>query len=482
MKKTTIILILLVFLNITNAFAIVLHIKNDVKNNNSILIVKSDEIYLSGLEPNFLDTIKLDKENINYDLRISKEGNYYFYYEGKQNANLESYLISSDTLKLQIKENENEISLEINQTKFRETLCIQKMNKEESQKNQYNELISKLKSSNSFQFSDSLIKDYITSKENFYKKYFANYLPTENFTKHFNTNKFYLSVYLKWTYLTNLINQNMEKITFYKSLCNSIDSASSIYFDGILCYAFPLRMLNDIDKVYIKELSETKNNYSKLQRKLNYCDIFFKNKEFNQLAKAKLLEDYLLLENDTSETKLINEKMLDDCFNSTSKYLKALKYLLNKKSRLEINQIPPDFSLTNQKNELINLYNFKGKDIYLSFSGSWCGPCQLELKNLKQINKKYNLKNNKDKIIIMIFIENDFENWEKYVAKLPKNFICLYAKNGWNSKVANDYLIKGVPITYLLNKNLQIINKIVGYDENEFAKFIQQYLNDKSNK
>jgi peroxiredoxin len=100
----------------------------------------------------------------------------------------------------------------------------------------------------------------------------------------------------------------------------------------------------------------------------------------------------------------------------------------------------------------INLSSFKGKKIILTFFGTWCGDCLLEMKQLDEAMKT----NLKDVEVVAISDEpiskiTSFAQRKKYnytFLQLPKPFasIDIYA----------------IPVTYLINSKGEVIHSKVG--------------------
>src|SRR5262245_18832789 len=55
-----------------------------------------------------------------------------------------------------------------------------------------------------------------------------------------------------------------------------------------------------------------------------------------------------------------------------------------------INKPAPDFSLDSMEGRRVSLSEFRGKkQVVVSYWASWCGPCKVELPQLKQFYEKH---------------------------------------------------------------------------------------------
>ncbi|MDC0875664.1 TlpA disulfide reductase family protein [Candidatus Pelagibacter sp.] len=121
-----------------------------------------------------------------------------------------------------------------------------------------------------------------------------------------------------------------------------------------------------------------------------------------------------------------------------------------------------------QKDEKINIKNFKGNLVILNFWATWCEPCKEEMPSLDrlQINPKLNnlkifpiniSKENIEKVEIF-FKDLDIKNFEPYF-DAPIT-------------LAKTFSLRGVPTSILLNKNGEEFARIMGSIDFDDVKFI----------
>ncbi len=143
---------------------------------------------------------------------------------------------------------------------------------------------------------------------------------------------------------------------------------------------------------------------------------------------------------------------------------------------LEVGQIAPDINLPSPDGKNYKLSDLKGKVVLLDFWASWCGPCRKSNPHVVETYKKYkekgftvysvsldgihprmmpNLGNDQTKINAQLesakkkwvaAIERDQLLWETHVSDLKH----------WNSPVAKMYNVKGIPNTYLIDREGKI--------------------------
>lgn len=120
-------------------------------------------------------------------------------------------------------------------------------------------------------------------------------------------------------------------------------------------------------------------------------------------------------------------------------------------------QKAPDFALKNSKGETIHLSSFEDKVIILNFWATWCGPCRREIPGFVNLYKKYN-----EEGLEIIGVSVDQNGWEA-VNPFVKNYNINYPILMFNHNVVRDYGgIRGIPTTFIINREGKIIEKIVG--------------------
>ena len=162
------------------------------------------------------------------------------------------------------------------------------------------------------------------------------------------------------------------------------------------------------------------------------------------------------------------------------------KKILNSKTAMDLMQyssyLPakgaafPNSQLTNFKGENELLFNDSAKITMLIFWASWCGPCRLEIPELKNIRTKFPAQ-----ILSMksISIDEDASNWQKALNEeyMPwQQFLAPYKDL---VKIKAQFTVNAIPVIIFLDKNKNELKRFVGYSENNvimYDKFINEYL------
>jgi thiol-disulfide isomerase/thioredoxin len=95
-------------------------------------------------------------------------------------------------------------------------------------------------------------------------------------------------------------------------------------------------------------------------------------------------------------------------------------------------------------------------DYYLViFAAGWCGHCQEEMPKLKEF---YPTLKGKKIEVVLVSLDEHQEGFSNFTKSLP--FISTTDLQKWNGKAATDYQVYGTPSYFMLNKDLQILQKI----------------------
>ncbi|MCP4802597.1 MAG: TlpA family protein disulfide reductase, partial [Bacteroidetes bacterium] len=128
----------------------------------------------------------------------------------------------------------------------------------------------------------------------------------------------------------------------------------------------------------------------------------------------------------------------------------------------------PNESFLNFENKKVELVNFKGKTIYISFWATWCAPCIAEKPILDKL--KEDLKENNEVVFIDISIDRDKARWKSYLEKNKPRGIQLLSQN--ESLTRRNFELNGIPKHIIANskneyKSLRYIPAAKAYLENE---------------
>lgn len=105
----------------------------------------------------------------------------------------------------------------------------------------------------------------------------------------------------------------------------------------------------------------------------------------------------------------------------------------------------------------LEIFNFKGKTVYIDLWATWCGPCVAEIPFSKKLQKKFGP--NDPVVFLNVSVDQNQEAWKKMVladAGWKGTHIVVPPVDG-QSPVMTRYMIWGIPRFMLINRSGKIV-------------------------
>ena len=119
----------------------------------------------------------------------------------------------------------------------------------------------------------------------------------------------------------------------------------------------------------------------------------------------------------------------------------------------------PHFLSMTPGGEKIGIDDFKGKLVVLNFWATWCPPCRLEMPSMERLYQEF--KGEGLEVVAINFMER-----EKPITSFLKEngftFSVLLDKKG---EIARDYGVHGLPVTFLIARNGNLLARSMGYKD-----------------
>ncbi|MBL4651899.1 MAG: AhpC/TSA family protein [Flavobacteriales bacterium] len=140
-----------------------------------------------------------------------------------------------------------------------------------------------------------------------------------------------------------------------------------------------------------------------------------------------------------------------------SPYFQSLNSRVVEWSKMAVGSIAPDITMATPNGETLALSSLRGNVVLVDFWASWCKPCRMENPNVVRTYNKYHSRGfevfsvslDKSQQSWIQAIQQDGLIWSSHVSDLKH----------WQSAAAKLYNVKGIPQTYLLDKNGVILAK-----------------------
>ena len=154
----------------------------------------------------------------------------------------------------------------------------------------------------------------------------------------------------------------------------------------------------------------------------------------------------------------------------------------NKKDDVKL----PNIVLYDQYGKKHNIEEYKGKVVVINFWATWCGYCVEEMPEFEKVYKEFG-SNKKDVIILGVAGPKTKQNLnnvdvekDKIISFLNKNKIMYPTLMDETGKVFDDYKVRALPMTYVINKDGYLEGFVNGaITDEQLRKAINQTLKKK---
>ena len=127
-----------------------------------------------------------------------------------------------------------------------------------------------------------------------------------------------------------------------------------------------------------------------------------------------------------------------------------------------------------EKNNELNLDDYKGNLVLLNFWATWCAPCKEEMPSLDQLQS--NKKLNNLKIFPINIGQENLKKSQKFFENLSIKNLKVYLISSIN--LPKKLQLRGIPTTIFINKDGLEFARIIGsvdFKDEKFIKWLSQY-------
>lgn len=140
-------------------------------------------------------------------------------------------------------------------------------------------------------------------------------------------------------------------------------------------------------------------------------------------------------------------------------------------TRLEHEIAAPDFKLADLDGETHSLASYQGKPLIINFWATWCPPCRAELPSM---NRAWQKIKGEGINMIAVNVGESEDTVFAFMGQYPIDFTVLLDETG---EIINQWPIKGLPTTFVLNKEGKLVYRAIGgraWDSDELLNMVRQ--------
>lgn len=132
--------------------------------------------------------------------------------------------------------------------------------------------------------------------------------------------------------------------------------------------------------------------------------------------------------------------------------------------------LAPSFTLKDMDGKTHKLADYRGQVTVVNFWASWCPPCREEMPSMERAWKQLQKENI---AMLAINVGEDADTIFTFTADYPVSFPLLMDQD---SSVINAWPVKGLPTTFVLDKQGRIVYRVIGGREWDHPKLIDMLI------
>ncbi len=208
-------------------------------------------------------------------------------------------------------------------------------------------------------------------------------------------------------------------------------------------------------------MNEYKTVQEETQKSMKETSLEFIKSNPKAYLSTLILQNLLMSNTLTPEEVKGHYEKLDKSLLDT-KPAKNIKKTLDAATAITIGKPAPEFSAPSPEGKTISLKESLGKVTIIDFWASWCKPCRIENPNVVAM---YNELHEKGLNIIGVSLDKEAENWKKAIA--DDGLVWNHVSNlkFWQDPIAEQYNVKSIPATFILDEKGNIVAKDLRGDE-----------------
>ena len=139
--------------------------------------------------------------------------------------------------------------------------------------------------------------------------------------------------------------------------------------------------------------------------------------------------------------------------------------------KLAVGSEPVAFNVTSIDGKKLSPSDYKGKVLLIDFWATWCGPCVMEMPNVKSVYSRYHAKGFE---IVGISLDKSRDKLDAYILQQQIEWPQYFDGKWWSNDVAVKYGITSIPTTVLIDRKGKIRYKTLRGKQLE--KAVQELL------
>jgi len=120
----------------------------------------------------------------------------------------------------------------------------------------------------------------------------------------------------------------------------------------------------------------------------------------------------------------------------------------------QLQQPAPELVLPNKEGVLVDLRSFRTQYVLVDFWASWCPPCRVFNRKLVDLYKEFNPLGFE---VLSVSLDQDMKSWKRAIRTDRLSWTQVVDTTVWNSVVASAWDVLGVPNSFLIDPEGNVI-------------------------
>jgi thiol-disulfide isomerase/thioredoxin len=118
----------------------------------------------------------------------------------------------------------------------------------------------------------------------------------------------------------------------------------------------------------------------------------------------------------------------------------------------------PNFSMLDNKGNIVSLQSLKGKKVFINLWASWCPPCRREMPSIERLYKSVDTTK---VAFVMLSLDDSFEKAMHYASSRKLGLPLFYPAEN----LPQLFNVEGIPATFIFNEEGRLIKQVEGSDD-----------------
>ena len=136
---------------------------------------------------------------------------------------------------------------------------------------------------------------------------------------------------------------------------------------------------------------------------------------------------------------------------------KLAKIELDRFLIVSLGETAPDFTATDLDGKPVKLSDLHGKVVLLDFWATWCGPCVMEMPQIRRAYEKLGKRGNF--VVVGISLDDNPDKVRGFLKQRSFRWLQIVGGPAKENPIARSYHVEGIPANFLIDRDGKVVAK-----------------------